>query len=110
MTKTTFARASRQVYSAKDPGSCLVRSIDSRSNEDGLKEMTDAKSKRKKDESKDRFCDFCGEKLSENESAVFGLRRKYCSKQCQQTASRRRTSARLGIPSRVSKLNPLYFD
>ena len=73
--------------------------------------ITDAKSKqRKKDESKDRFCDFCGEKLSENESAVFGLRRKYCSKQCQQTASRRRTSARLGIPSRVSKLNPLYFD
>jgi len=72
--------------------------------------MAEVKLKQKKEEVKDRFCDFCGEKLSENESAVFGLRRKYCSKQCQQTASRRRTSARLGIPSRVSKLNPLYFD
>ena len=60
---------------------------------------------------KDRFCDFCGAKLVDTpETGMFGLRRKYCSKQCQQTASRRRTSARLGIPSRVSKLNPLYFD
>ncbi|MFI5420580.1 MAG: hypothetical protein ACHQ1H_06395 [Nitrososphaerales archaeon] len=72
--------------------------------------MAEVRTKRNKEEEEERYCDFCGEKLLGGDAAIFGLRRKYCSKQCQQTASRRRTSARLGIPSRVSKLNPLYFD
>ncbi len=54
------------------------------------------------------LCLFCG-----TEIAADSLRKNYCSKRCQQTAARRRTSMRLGIPPNhhnASKLNPLYFD
>ena len=58
------------------------------------------------------YCDFCGKKLPENNKMDLGFRRKYCSEQCRQTSSRRRTSARLGIPSRVigdQHFHPLYI-
>ena len=52
------------------------------------------------------YCLFCGREIDEKSDK--DRRRSYCSKQCQQTAARRRESSRLNIPGRYSKLDPLY--
>jgi hypothetical protein len=80
--------------------------------------------KRKTSEEKERqVCDFCGTPFSTIVSTMPDgqlarmLRRgrkntKYCSEKCRDTATRRRSSARLGIRARaVSKFSsPLYFS
>jgi hypothetical protein len=49
-------------------------------------------------------CEFCGKEI-ENSKIT-----KYCSKQHQQTAARRRVARRLEIPPKINKLNQLYFN
>jgi hypothetical protein len=56
-------------------------------------------------ERKERQCEFCSKifrKIDENS--------KYCSANHKQAAARRRVSARLRVPARISRLDPLYFD
>jgi len=53
---------------------------------------------------KDRVCKFCGGEFRGTKN------RKYCNANHREIAERRRVSSRLGIPARISKLDPLYFD
>jgi hypothetical protein len=53
---------------------------------------------------KDRICKFCGAEFKGSKN------KRYCNSNHRENAERRRVSSRLGIPARISKLDPLYFD